>query len=72
MSQDVLMQLGRRVRDIRKLQGISQEKLAYKINLDRTYLSGIERGIRNPTVKTLQIIASGLGVTLSELLKGIK
>lgn len=66
------MQLGRRVRDIRKLQGISQEKLAYKINLDRTYLSGIERGIRNPTVKTLQIIASGLGVTLSELLKGIK
>lgn len=72
MTQDTLKRLGKRIRYIRESQGISQEKFAYKLDIDRTYISGIERGIRNPTVKILQIIASGLGVTLSELFKGVK
>ncbi|KHT34968.1 BamHI control element [Pectobacterium carotovorum subsp. carotovorum] len=46
---------------------MSQEAFAEKCGLDRTYISGIERGIRNPTLEILHIIASGLHTTLNHL-----
>ena len=55
----------------REIKGLSQEKLAEKADLDRTYISGIERGVRNPGLLSLVRIAKALGVTTSELFAGI-
>ena len=48
---------------------MSQEKLGLKAGLDRTYISGIERGMRNPTLKTIWLLAETLSTTPSSLLK---
>ena len=45
---NILIQFGRNVARLRSEAGLSQDKLAEKADLDRTYLSGIERGVRNP------------------------
>jgi transcriptional regulator with XRE-family HTH domain len=63
---------GQAVRNSRVSHGWSQEELASATGLDRTYISGIERGKRNPTLKIICRIASALGVTPSELLDGIQ
>ncbi|MGV7962834.1 helix-turn-helix transcriptional regulator [Photorhabdus tasmaniensis] len=58
---------GQRVRHLRQSSGMSQEAFADKCGIDRTYISGIERGIRNPTLEIINIIASGLQIELTEL-----
>ena len=58
--------IGARIRELRNQQGISQEKLALKAEIDRTYLAGVERGKRNPSIKSLEKILSALGVTFHE------
>lgn len=63
--------LGDRVRSIRAKRGISQEQLADLAELDRTYISGVERGIRNISLLNIVKIADALEVNPSELLKGI-
>jgi transcriptional regulator with XRE-family HTH domain len=60
---------GKAVRDLRERSGLTQEALAELCDLDRTYISGIERGIRNPTIQTIWIIAAGLNVSSQELMK---
>ena len=50
---------------------IHQEDLALDCGINKNYLSDVERGSRNPTIKVLAKIAGGLGVTLSELFKGV-
>jgi transcriptional regulator with XRE-family HTH domain len=62
---------GQRVRELREQQELSQEAFADKVGLDRTYVSGIERGTRNPTLATMQRIAKGLSVTVERLVKGL-
>jgi transcriptional regulator with XRE-family HTH domain len=57
------------VRHFRGKLGISQEELSFRAELDRTYMSGIERGVRNPTVKSLLRITRALGVRPSAVLK---
>jgi len=52
--------------------GLSQEELAYKCNLDRTYISLLERGKRNPTLNVLFSISSALNLTTSEFVKQIE
>lgn len=64
----LLYALGRLVKQKRTELGISQEELGFKANLDRTYISGIERGVRNPSLTALVSLAGGLGMTASELL----
>lgn len=59
---------GYRVRQLRLKRGFSQEKLAEKASLDRTFVSMIERGKRRPTLDTAKRIAEGLGVSLSSLI----
>ncbi len=58
---------GERVRKLRQSKGLSQEELAFKAGMHRTYLGGIERGERNPSLRNIAAIAKALGVTLSEL-----
>ena len=58
---------GERVRKLRQAKGLSQEELAFKARVHRTYLGGIERGERNPSLRNIAAIAKALGVTLSEL-----
>jgi len=60
--------VGRAVREIREERGLSQERLGLDCRLDRTYVSGIERGVRNPTIWSLARLAEGLEVLPSELL----
>ena len=58
---------GHRVRELRETKGLSQEELAFKVGVHRTYLGGIERGERNPSLKNIDLIAKALGVSLAEL-----
>ncbi len=55
------------MRYIRIASGMSQEAFADKCGLDRTYISGIERGVRNPTLEVINVIASGLQIELKDL-----
>jgi len=71
MKSDATKHFGRRVRERRKKMRLSQEDFADRVGLDRTYVSGIERGTRNPTLATMKRLAEGLGVPLETLLKGL-
>jgi transcriptional regulator with XRE-family HTH domain len=67
---DVLKKFGKRVRELRLVKGItSQMDLANKAGLDRTYVSGIERGERNVALKNIEKIARALGVGTEELFR---
>ena len=63
----VIKKFGQRIRDERTKQGISQEELGFRTGLDRTYISGIERGERNPSLKNITKIAMALKRTLPEM-----
>ena len=60
-------QFGAVVRSFRTDAGLSQEALATAASLDRTYISGIERGVRNPTLEIIVRLADALGRQPSEL-----
>ncbi len=66
---DIRKQVGRNVRRIRRERNWSQEELAFESGLHRTYISGVERGVRNPTVLVLQEIATALDVPAAQLLE---
>jgi transcriptional regulator with XRE-family HTH domain len=59
--------LGSHVRSLRNNIGLSQEDVAEKADIHVTYLSGIERGFRNPTVLNLRRLANALGVSIKDL-----
>lgn len=74
MSSDkhaLLEAVGSRIRDLRKQNGWTQTDLAVILDLSRGHISDIEQGKREPGLITLQIIASGLGTTMAELLSGL-
>ncbi len=62
--------LGRRVRALRDAKEWSQERLAEGADLDRSYIAGIEVGVRNPSLKALERLAAALSVRISELFEG--
>jgi transcriptional regulator with XRE-family HTH domain len=70
-EQTILLRFGKRVRELRTAQGYSQEDFAAECDLDRTYVGGIERGERNLGLKNVDLIAQTLGITLSQLMKGL-
>ena len=65
---DLVQILGRNVRRERIRQGLSQEALALDAGMKRSYLSDLERGVRNPTVRALGRLAEALDVEAAELL----
>ncbi len=69
MADSELALFGKRVRTLRERLGLSQEDLADKAGIHRTYVGGVERGERNLGLKNVIRIARALGVTVSELFK---
>lgn len=63
--------LGNRIRELRKQTGLSQEKFALQIEMDRTYFASVEAGRRNISIRNIKKIADGFGVSLSELFEGL-
>jgi len=68
---NLLVLFGNQLKTLRKERNISQEELAFKAELDRTYISGLECGKRNPTLKILVKLAVSLNMSPSELLKNL-
>lgn len=64
---DVRQRIGWNLRRLRKERGVSQEDFATDSGFDRGYISGVERGVRNPSVLVLERIAAALGVDVAEL-----
>ena len=58
---------GQYIRQLRNQRNCRQETLALECGIHATYLSGIERGIRNPSLRIIRALAGGLGVAVSEL-----
>ncbi len=68
--EDELLWFGQRIKELRRLKNMSQEDLAYRAGLDRTYISSIERGKRNVSLKNIIKVADALGVKPSTILEG--
>ena len=66
----ILIHVGKRIRVLREVRGFSQEGLAEKSGLHRTYIGGVERGLRNPSLKSLARMATALGVGVGEFFEG--
>ncbi len=66
---DIRQVMAGNLRRIRKEKGFSQEALAFECGIHRTYISGVERGIRNPTITIVAKIAVALDVPASALLE---
>jgi len=66
-----LTRLGLNLRQRREKKGLTQEKLAERAELDPTYISGIERGVRNPSILSISRVAKALGTSVSELCEGV-
>ena len=69
--QRILAALAKRMKELRKKQGFSQEAFAHHAGLHRVAVGWIEQGRRVPSLKTLIKISHGLGISVSELLKGV-
>lgn len=67
----IKQKLGARIRELRQQIGLSQEKFALKIGMDRTYFASVENGKRNISIVNIEKIAQGLNITLSDLFKGV-
>lgn len=67
----IAKQLGERIKELRKETGLSQEKFALKIDMDRTYFATVESGKRNISLHNIEKIAKGLNISISELFRGI-
>jgi transcriptional regulator with XRE-family HTH domain len=70
-KQKILLKFGQRVRELRTAKGLSQETFAGLCGLDRTYISGIERGVRNVSLANISLVANALGISLAELMRGL-
>jgi len=70
-DKQMLDRLGARIRKLRKQRGWSQVVMAERIGIDRSFLADIERGKRNVSIGTLDIIAKGLNRSLAQLLSGV-
>ncbi len=67
MKKEVNIAFGKRVAELRKKAGFSQESFAFRCEVDRTYIGTIERGEKSPTLNTIEKISIALGISKSEL-----
>ncbi|HCA3693523.1 TPA: helix-turn-helix transcriptional regulator [Klebsiella aerogenes] len=66
-TSSIQARFGAHLKKLRLQSGLSQEAFADKCGLDRTYVSGIERGVRNPTLEVLNVLAQGLEIEIKNL-----
>lgn len=71
MQIDIQKKFGLRISELRRTTGLSQERFALSINMDRSYYASVEAGRRNISLKNIERIANGLGISLSDLFKNI-
>jgi len=69
---DIKKKLGKRIQKYRQSMGISQEKFALSIKMDRTYYASVESGKRNISICNIEKIAKGFNITLGELFNNIE
>lgn len=67
---DIKEKIGKRIKSIREIQGISQKDLAYSADLDRSYIASVENGRRNISIVYIEKIASAMKITISEFFAG--
>ncbi len=70
-TDDILSRFGKRLRERRMAEGLSQEAFAHAAGLDRTYISGIERGLRNVSLRNIELLAKTLATSVSDLTEGL-
>lgn len=63
---DIKLKIGKRIKELRNLRGFSQEELADRAGIDRTYVNSVENGKRNVSIVNIEKIANALGCTLQE------
>jgi len=66
---NVLIEFGKKLRKLREQQRLSQEELGFRAGLDRTYISGVERGLRNISLNNIYRLAKALEIPLDKLMK---
>lgn len=71
-STPLMIAFGQRIRTLRHAMGWSQEDLAERTGLDRTYISSVERGQRNISLNNIAALATALEVNFAELFEGLK
>jgi transcriptional regulator with XRE-family HTH domain len=71
MPSDVCVQLGRRIRDLRKKRGWRQIDLAEQSGIHEVHISDLERGVREVGLRHLAALATAFGLSMSEFLRGI-
>ena len=71
MTLDIRIRFGRAIRRIREEQKINQEEAAERCGLHRTYYSGVERGVRNVSLKNIGVIAKALDVSVTKLMENV-
>ena len=69
MENNINVAFGKHIARLRKMQEISQEDLAFRCSVHRTYIGALERGEKSPTLNTIQKLAKGLNMSLVELFK---
>lgn len=69
---DIKKKFGNRIRELRELRWLSQDKLAFESGIHRTWIGIVERGQRNLTIENIERLAKALGVSVEELFKGFK
>lgn len=70
-EKEFLLKFGQRIKELRQDTGLSQEKFALKIDMDRTYFSSVEAGKRNISLCNIKKITDGLGISLSQFFENI-
>jgi transcriptional regulator with XRE-family HTH domain len=68
-KRSIQQEFGDRIRELRQQKGLSQEELAFRAGIHRTYIGGIERGERNPGLKNIERLSRALGISLAELFR---
>jgi transcriptional regulator with XRE-family HTH domain len=71
MAEPLIKSVASTIRQFRKVKDISQEELAHISGLDRTYISGVERGVRNITLESLEQIIKAFGISNSDFLEAV-
>jgi transcriptional regulator with XRE-family HTH domain len=69
MNKEILVQFGSRLKHLRQEKSLTQEQFAQKCGLHKNYIGMVERGERNPSLLNIDVIAKGLGISISELMK---